>query len=222
MPRGKRAQIENANGGLSGASVSDNKPESRIEDAQRELDGIESAANKPVSPIPTVSPIDLAGAGGSSGNADGSSEPVRRRGRQPGTKNKPRQEAPLDLAEYIAGGIASANSILAEITKVPEFNIDEARVKDIGEKTVALCNLYQKTFDPKKLAWFQLTASIGMAYVPVAIAVYNRPSPRKLEVIPKPETQQRTNGVDKSPEPISLREISPSQLNPEYPREDVE
>lgn len=101
--------------------------------------GSENRAGKPDlasifdSGTPVIDPADIGTGndGGNGGSGNGGDEP-KRRGRKPGSKNKTRQAPPqIDLAG-VEKLLLSAHSMLAAITKIREFELDESEARSIA------------------------------------------------------------------------------------------
>lgn len=229
MPRGKRA--ESASGGLPSAGVTagvgkpDNIAASRIEDAERSLDEI---SRKSVSTgIPTVSPIDLASGTDPSGAGDGSSGTAGvRRGRKPGSKNRITQapQTAEDIISDLTAVLMVTNGFIANWTKIEEFNAPEERVTAVTESAYNLAKLYAVELNPKTIAKYRLGGMVLAMYGPGILAIMSRPREPQIPKLPAPlvPTPIRANGLDKPSEGMRAsapQPLTPSELNPEYPKE---
>ena len=228
MPRGiKKAPVSIEQPGIeSGVS----KPDSKSEERNKDFEG-RTETSSGASSIPTVSPIDLASgaATGSIGDGD-SSGPAKRRGRQPGSKNRATQtQSAEDLADNLAGILYGAHSIIAALARCPELELEESEAKKLADKSTAVLKYYQVSLDPKKLAWLQLGMCAVEVYGPRALIIYrgreqkptstvhtanSRPD-GTVETIRPVMPESKPNGA---PAPMPR---TPMEMSHEYPREEA-
>ena len=113
----------------------------------------------------------------------------------------------------------------ANMAHAPEFEItrEEAKQIDVAVKNVA--KFYDQTFDPKKVAWFQLCTVLGGTFYPRAIEYRNRKRKEgKPNVVPISGQQKaapqnaapKPNGVAQTPQPAKTADgqidLSPSSV----------
>ena len=113
----------------------------------------------------------------------------------------------------------SVHLTLSEFTHVPELEIDRKEAEDLSGAVKEFSKFYGVTFDPKKVAVFNLCLALGKIYVPRAIAVKRRVEKQRTAQpqIVKPaaaQTRQKPNGAPAPPVEISLANMSPSELWP--------
>jgi hypothetical protein len=118
----------------------------------------------------------------------------------------------LDLGEVLF----SIHLTLAELTGVPELEIDKGEAKDLGEAVKDFSKFYGIAFDPKKVALFNLCVAMGKVYIPRAVAIKNRMSQQKgpapVKEMPRREKPVNMSQAPPPPAPISLAGMAPSDI----------
>jgi hypothetical protein len=114
----------------------------------------------------------------------------------------------LDLGELLF----SIHLTLSEFTQIPELEIDKSEAKELGDAARDFAKFYGVSFDPKKVALFNLCLAAGKVYVPRVIAIKRRldseSGPKLVENHPAPK--QRVNGA--TTQEVHLGGMSPSML----------
>ena len=101
--------------------------------------------------IPTVEPAEV----GSASYASTGEYRTGRRGRKPGSKNKPRTEK--QAATDLSGLLLSTHMMLAAFMHVEELELDESEAKRLGDAVNKVQALYDMPIiDPKVMAWINL------------------------------------------------------------------
>lgn len=117
----------------------------------------------------------------------------------------------LDLGELLF----SIHLTLSEVTHIPELEIDKSEAKDLGDAARDFAKFYGVSFDPKKVALFNLCLAMGKVYVPRAIAIKRRMETENAAKGPQlvaEKPKQRVNGKAQPPQDIPLAGMSPSML----------
>ena len=113
--------------------------------------------------------LDPAALGGGSNSGDDTAEPARKkRGRKPGSVNKPRSTTKAEtasLADTIKDALIGIHSSLYALTSVPEANIEEDEAARVAQKSAVLASYYWDTEVPAKYtAWFNFVFAVGSVY----------------------------------------------------------
>lgn len=97
-----------------------------------------------------------------------SGEPVRRRGRKPGSKNRVTTErTQKQKGEDLAGLLAGLHAMGSALLAIPELELDEKEAKALGEKLARLNELYgMPVVSEKTQAWIGLGMAGFMIYGP--------------------------------------------------------
>lgn len=136
------------------------------------------------------------------GGTDRGATTTRRRGRPPGTRNKPRDGSPSQTSQNIAENLEhlllSVHVMAAAFLKCPEFELDEQESKKLASSIREVSKFYPITLDPKRLALIELGTMAAMIYGTRGVAIYKR-----LTAEPKKETPR------KEPTPISKTASAP-------------
>jgi len=153
--------------------------------------------------------------------SDPISEP-KRRGRKPGSTNKPREtETSSNLIANLESLLLSIHFMCANIVGVSELEIDPSEAKRLSDAIKNVSKHYAVTMDPRKLAIVELCCAAGGIYGPRAIAIIKKPratSQQGPKLVPKQAAQ---------PQPISTQSgsssaakvMNPSQVWDESPIE---
>jgi hypothetical protein len=170
------------------------------------------------------------------GTESGSDSQPRRRGRKPGSKNKPRgtteEKAQSNLGEMLEDLLLSVHTMGAAFLNCEELNLDPVEAKQLAKSIKQVSRHYPAmALDPKKLALVELAACCAMIYGPRGVAIYKRvnssekPGPKKVvtniqdrkQAQPNPapqatQAQPKPNGVAGASQPSPRREYSPTEL----------
>ena len=111
------------------------------------------------------------GPGDAGVRADG--EPRKRRGRQPGTKNKPKVSSGVSVGA-LEGLLFSTHQLLAAIAKTPELALDETEAKQLAEAATNVARHYNIEAGAKAIDWSNLMIAMGMIYGTRIAAVMNK------------------------------------------------
>ena len=112
-----------------------------------------------------------AGTGAGSGSPDSGSGP-RRRGRKPGSTNKPKANTASVVG--IEKILLSTHQMMAAFLSVPELAIDEQEAALIASASAEVAKHYDIVPDPKTQAWINLAMALGAVYGPRAYIIYNK------------------------------------------------
>jgi hypothetical protein len=115
----------------------------------------------------------------------------------------------LDIGELLF----SIHLTLSEFTGWEELELEKSESAELGSAVKEFAKFYGLSFDPKKVALFNLCLVAGKVYIPRAIAIKNRlsePAPGPQLVKEQPKPQHPVNGA---PQPaVSLMGMAPSDL----------
>lgn len=170
------------------------------------------------------SPIDI-GVGTPTGG-NGSGVP-RRRGRPPGSTNRPRAYAPdgtpqpvavkkvsPDLGDIVETLLFSVHLMGANLLALPELELEKDEAKQMASAIREVQKHYPEVaLSPKKMALMNLATVAGGIYITRGIAIYKRaPKPAKVIQMPSPkQAAQPSTHVDMPPTPKPT-EMAPSDL----------
>ncbi len=142
---------------------------------------------------------DGAGTGTDSGRIDGlavadlgGAAPVKRgRGRPPGSGKssvKPGSGKPVAQAKAAPASVVGIealllgiHSIASSLTKVEEIALDKSEANQLAQALAAVNVHYQKTVDPKLIAWMGVVAVAGQVYGPRVLAYRLRTADEKAK-----------------------------------------
>ena len=114
----------------------------------------------------------------------GSSVPPKSKpGRKPSVKREP-----LDIAA-LSQQIAGIHMLAAQITGIPEVQINEYEAQMLATSVVAVCNEYDLSLDGKTGAFLQLIASAAIVYLPRVSVIRARLAEKdapKHDIAPSP------------------------------------
>lgn len=158
----------------------------------------------------------------------------RRRGRKPGSKNKPRtgtEEAKSNIAENLERILLSVHTMGAAFFSSPELELEAEEAKQLARAIREVSKYYPVTLDPKRLALIELGSVCAMVYGTRGVAIYRRvtaetkkPAPvtniqdkRPVVSTPPPKASQPVNAPPKPngaahPEKSERTLFSPSEL----------
>ena len=167
--------------------------------------------------IPTIDPITLGEWTDeptvtiSSDATRSTAEPVnintgRKRGRPPGTRNRPKESTGenLDLKSLIY----SAHLALAAIIDTPELEIDESEAKKLQDAILRMQKVYPTLgLSEKQMAWGNLICAASGVYVPRVVAIYKRGQMQPQELKQAKQPTPIRQPVESAPL------TNPSQLN---------
>lgn len=134
--------------------------------------------------IITVNPAEI---GDGTPGSDG--EPRKRRGRKPGSKNKPRKETAQNLTQLLY----TIHMGLATISRTPEMNLDPEEAEEYSLAIQQLNEAYggEIIIPPKVMAWLNFGMCTGTIYGTRAVAIYNRKQDeRKRRKLARENTMQ--------------------------------
>lgn len=110
-------------------------------------------------------------------------EPRKRRGRKPGTKNKPKETS--DNLAGIESILFSIHAMGAAITHTPELALSMEEAHLIADAAQKVAENYPLVVDPKTVAWINLAMVLGTVYGTRIIAIGARhKEERKKRPIP--------------------------------------
>jgi hypothetical protein len=98
----------------------------------------------------------------------------------------------LDIGELLF----SIHLTLSEFTGWEELQLEKEESRELGDAVKEYAKFYGLSFDPKKVALFNLCLVAGKLYIPRAIAVKNRlsqPSTKGPKLVPAPQQPQNLN-----------------------------
>ena len=117
--------------------------------------------------------VNPAGTDSDAGTGNGDGEPTdtgnapRKRGRKPGSTNKPRTEkASASSVIGIEKLLFSIHAIAAAGLKTPELELDDSEAKLLAQAATSVADHYNVTVDPKIVAWVGLIGVAGSIYGP--------------------------------------------------------
>ena len=162
------------------------------------------------------SSADTFGADGIRRTKRGTVDRRTRAGRSSDAGNAPQEttgKSSLDSLS-VADLLVSINGFLATLTEIPEFEISDDEAKALAKAVQDVGKHYAVNFDPKKVAWANLSAVVGKLawYRVLAYRIrkssesetktVKEPAPGPVRVPPQPKTaaqapnpKQQTNGV---------------------------
>lgn len=159
----------------------------------------------------------IAGADGvrftKSGKPDGRSS-RRRRTFTSGTPGETAKEQVHLSSIKLEDVLYSIHLMGAEILKTPELELDKAEAKKLSDAVQEVGKFYALTFDPKKVAIFNLAIVAGGIYGTRLLAIRNRQSIEK-QVKPGPVPAPKPNPPSPAPSgtaPKPNGQFSPSQI----------
>lgn len=131
---------------------------------------------------------------------DGGDKP--RRGRKPGGKNRPKEEAVSNLTSLlkIEKILVTGAFFLANIAETPELMMEPEQAKDIREAIEELTRLYPIGISEKKVAWTNFCFALGGWVGPGVVAWYKKPAKARPRVVPTP-IRQEPDAPQAAPEP---------------------
>lgn len=148
------------------------------------------------------------GGGGNSGSAPVGNAP-KRRGRKPGTKNKPRAEkaGKIDLGPF-SGVLLGIHSMLANIAKVPELELDNEEAEKLANASQKVLRHYVDLEVSQKAAdWTNLFMAIGGIYGPRIVATKIRKARQRQE---RAEASQQNRAAQEAATPKPAGHGSPN------------
>ena len=143
-----------------------------------------------------------------------------RRGRKPGSKNRPRDGEEKEVHQSLAdlsGILLTGHAMLAALLKVREFELDPSEAKSLGEATKKVLEFYPLGLSGKNLAIVNLVFVASGIYG-TRIMAYNirrgmekrGPAPNKVVAMPSPAAQQQSQSKVANGFPTPDFEMNPS------------
>lgn len=135
-----------------------------------------------------------------------SGEPVRRRGRKPGTKNKPK------VASFQAGNLEklllSGHIMLAAVTGASELVIDEQEAKLLADSVAAVNSAYglDSIISPKVAAVVDLSFACAAVYGPRMVKIAKRAKQTKKPILVRQNATQEKPFHPSDPQNIVIPE----------------
>jgi len=120
-----------------------------------------------VNGFPTINPLDIGATYGGTepGTGDGGTGIGKRRGRPPGSRNKPRtEENSGGVIGNIEDMLMGCHGMLAMWTNTPEMELERSEAKQFSKAIQDVSKFYTQAIDPKKMAWAQLIFIAGGIY----------------------------------------------------------
>lgn len=115
----------------------------------------------------------------------------------------------LDIGELLF----SIHLTLSEFTKIPELELEKGEADELGSAVKEFAKFYGASFDPKKVALFNLCLAAGKIYIPRAIAVKkNRMGQTKGPQLVERPQPQRKEQPQATPVNIPLDGMAPSDI----------
>jgi hypothetical protein len=151
------------------------------------------------------------------GNGSSGSPTGKRRGRPPGSTNKPRttetKAVSPDLKVSIEDLLISIHSMAAAFCHADELELDKDEAEQGAHHLKELSKLYNHTINPAMLVWMAFVMWIVTVYGTRGVAIYKRvtsePKEKKGPQLVKPQTPP--------PQQQEATVLSPSQLWNEAP-----
>lgn len=176
----------------------------------------------------TLNPLDI---GTNSGTVEPAT-PRRRRGRPPGSTNRPKDGTQESTATNLGtAALESLEALLigvhfmgAKLLQAPEIELDESEAKKLSDALKNVAKQYQTVVDPKKLALIQLSTVAAGIYVPRVIVLFKgrkKPGPKLVESIDRTTAQSGAGKPNPPKNPAGNTPLVPSQMWNETPIEDV-
>lgn len=166
--------------------------------------------------IPLVNPLSV----GTAPSSDRAGIPgTRRRGRPPGSTNRPRDTSETQADLSLRNSLTNIEDLLtsihwgtARLLDMSELELSADDSRQLSRAIKECLRHYQFNIDPKKMALGNLLMVAGGIYGPRAVAIYRRgmdskPTP-KVEAIK--ETRTGTTGnVKANPGPVAVPNLAP-------------
>lgn len=148
-------------------------------------------------------------------NSPSSGEP-RRRGRKPGSKNRPRdgypQEAQSNLITNLESLLLSVHFMAAKILEVEELELSEDEAKKLSDGLKKVADFYPVSISPKRLAIAELTFAAAGVYGPRIVTIYKKTKPKQQRVAPQQQSpQQQPQQPPQQPPQAGPRAVPQSQ-----------
>lgn len=141
------------------------------------VSGIESAATA-AERIPSgFVPIDPLNPPDNGSNGD-----RPRRGRKPGGKNRPKEEAVQNLSGLLKLErlLVTGCFFLGNIASAPELYLEESEAAEISEALKELSRHYPIGMSEKTIAWVNFSFAVGGVFGPKVMAISKRPKPQRV------------------------------------------
>ena len=113
----------------------------------------------------------------------------RRRGRQPGSKNRVSESVTQEVPNLVKT-LASVEAMVfslhlmgASALAVPELAMSREQSKDVADAIAEVAKHYNFGVDPKTIAWFNLSCVLGGHWVGAGIVAYRRESSKPKPVV---------------------------------------
>lgn len=176
--------------------------------------------------IPLISPLNI-GTGGTSGGF-GTEPRTRRRGRPPGSINRPRDtqetSAQLDLKSSLSNIEDLLTSIhwgTARLLDMSELELTADDSRQLSRAIRDCLKHYQFNIDPKKMALGNLMMVAGGIYAPRVMAIYRRGEKKPATVTPIDRV--KTGTTNNAPGPVATpppsNSVAPRNAAPRVPSE---
>lgn len=174
-------------GGNTSTQNGDSKSEDRIAEPEREPENI-------VSGVEIIDPIEsefIDGGTGEPGTATNHDGKPKRRGRPPGSRNRPREEKTPENLGDLKALLLSVHFMGAKMLSAPELELSEEEAAKLSGAITNVAKYYSMTIDPKKMAIIQLAFCMGGIYGPRIKAMTSK-SKNSTQIPPtKPPEEKR-------------------------------
>jgi hypothetical protein len=151
----------------------------------------------------------------------------KRRGRKPGSKNRPRAEsetqAPSNLAANLEHILLSIHTMGAAFLSCPELELDSQEAEKLARSIRELSKYYPISLDVKRMAQIDLAMMAAMIYGTRGVAIYRRLSreqkakPITVMPNPKPAPKPETAAQPSTPAQPSQSTTSSQSRGPDLP-----
>lgn len=109
---------------------------------------------------------------GESGNSSEGSQPGKRRGRKPGSKNRKQTQTENDLTTVV---LLSIHTMMASFSKCPELELEKEEAERLGAAVNQVASFYTTEILGEEVrAWIMLATVAGSIYGPRTFAILHR------------------------------------------------
>jgi len=105
----------------------------------------------------------------------------------------------------------------AQILSIPEMELDQTEAAKLAASFKNVAKYYNVAVDPKKLALFELSTTVGAIYLPRVIAVMKKPREPKEPKQVGPQLVPKATAPQTAPQPPAPKLETPSQMWAESP-----
>lgn len=123
-----------------------------------------------------IDPADVGGGSDDSSGGTGPGEPEpRRRGRKPGSRNKPRSQKAGNLNPHgLELMLFSTHKMLASMTGAAELELDKDESAALAEAASAVARHYDFELPEKTVDWYNLMTMCGAIYGPRIVTLFQK------------------------------------------------